>query len=59
MRCKYCDSRLRAGDYEWNQERGCWEETGIHRDGSCVDVLGPDKMLDVTGYDYLDDFEEA
>ena len=58
MRCKFCDERLRAQDYEWSEEQHEWVETGIHRDGTCVDIKGPDKALDPTGYDYLSDFEE-
>ena len=43
----------------WDEEHGEFTETGVHSDGSCVDILGPDHMLDVRGYDFLDDFEET
>lgn len=58
MRCKFCNERLRTQDYEWNEELQEFRETGVHSDGTCVDIRGPDKALDPSGYDYLDDFEE-
>lgn len=59
MRCVFCNTRLRQEDYQWVEELGEFRETGMHEDGSCVDYLGPDHLLDIRGYDHLDDFEET
>ena len=58
MRCKFCDTRLRKEEYEWDEERGEFVESGKHQDGACLDLLSVDARLDPTGYDYLSDFEE-
>ena len=58
MRCKYCNQRLQQNEYGWDEILGEFTELGVHSDGKCVDLLGVDRQLDPTGYDYLSDFEE-
>jgi len=58
VRCKYCNRRLEAEEYVWNEEVKNFVEVGKHADGACIDLLTVDEQVDIYGYEHLDDFEE-